>query len=341
MKLDSAIIKALSLDPTKTSVASHGGSGYSTTAKISTTLKDGTNKQFFMKTGSGKGANTMFKGEHESLNAIHRAVPSLCPQSFAEGPLADASGGAFLITDFLDMSGRARGGSPEDGSSGMSLAAKLAKLHTTPAPIPEGFSNPVFGFPVTTCCGDTEQDSTYTESWASFYANNRLLRILEKSERQNGKDSTLRSLVERTAKETVPRLIGDKHLNQGKGVTPVVVHGDLWAGNHGSGKIGGRGPVEEVVFDPSACYAHSEYELGIMRMFGGFGSLKEYHELCPKTEPVEEYEARVQLYEYVILLFPSFPCQSLSFAVLPTANHDAMKHNTWVQKPHLSKSISV
>ena len=53
------------------------------------------------------------------------------------------------------------------------------------------------------------------------------------------------------------------------------------------------------MFDPSACYAHSEYELGIMRMFGGFtGSfLKEYHQLCPKTEPVDEYEDRVNLYE--------------------------------------------
>ncbi|KLJ11629.1 hypothetical protein EMPG_13191 [Blastomyces silverae] len=36
-----------------------------------------------------------------------------------------------------------------------------------------------------------------------------------------------------------------------------------------------------------------------MRMFGGFGGgfLAEYHELCPMTEPVGEYEDRVALYE--------------------------------------------
>ena len=36
-----------------------------------------------------------------------------------------------------------------------------------------------------------------------------------------------------------------------------------------------------------------------MRMFGGFGRgfLKEYHELCPKTEPLGEYEDRINLYE--------------------------------------------
>ena len=48
---------------------------------------------------------------------------------------------------------------------------------------------------------------------------------------------------------------------------PVVIHGDLWSGNKGKGVIGGEGAVEEVVFDPSAVYGHSEYELGIMNMF--------------------------------------------------------------------------
>lgn len=108
--------------------------------------------------------------------------------------------------------------------------------------------------------------------------------------------------METTVAETVPRLIGDKHLNGGKGVTPVVVHGDLWSGNKGRGRIGGQGAVEDVVFDPSACYAHSEYELGIMRMFGGFGGsfLEEYHQLWSKTEPVDEYGDRVNLYELYV-----------------------------------------
>ena len=295
MRLDSSVVRALSLDPAKTSIKSHGGSGYTTTAKISTTLSDGKEKHFFMKTGSGKDAEVMFRGEHASLDAI-RTIPTLCPASFAHGSLED-SPGAFLVTDFLDMTARSNGTS--DKGSGMSLAAKLAKLHTTPAPVPEGFPRRMFGFSVPTCCGDTEQPNDYAESWADFYAKNRLLAILEKSDRTNGKDSALRALVEKTATETVPRLIGDDHLNNGENIVPVAVHGDLWSGNKGRGKIGGQGAVEDVVFDPAACYAHSEYELGIMQMFGGFGSsfMREYHQICPKTEPVEEYEDRVKLYE--------------------------------------------
>lgn len=200
------------------------------------------------------------------------------------------------MTDYLTLSGRSRSSKSSDAPS---LAAKIAKLHTTPAPIPEGYDKPQFGFPVTTCCGDTPQDNTFSSSWADFYANRRLRFILHRSERSNGKDADLAKLVEATASKVVPRLLGDDHLNNGKGVMPVVVHGDLWSGNASVGVIGGKGEPQEVVYDPSACYAHSEFELGIMKMFGGFGGsfLKEYHQLCPKTEPVGEYEDRVALYE--------------------------------------------
>ncbi|KAL8719108.1 MAG: hypothetical protein Q9225_003843 [Loekoesia sp. 1 TL-2023] len=296
MKLDPSVIRALSLDPAVTTVAAHGSSGFNATAKISSTLKDGTQEYYFMKTAPGKDAEIMFRGEHASLNAIHGAVPSLCPASLATGVSDD--GTAFLVTDFLDMSSRSSSGSLEE-SSGMSLAGKLAKLHTTPAPIPRGRSKSSFGFPEMTCCGDTAQPNEYRESWADFYSQNRLLAILDKCEQNNGRDAELRSLVDKTVKEVVPRLIGDDHLNDGKGVTPVVVHGDLWSGNKGKGRIGGKGAVEDVVFDPSAVYGHSEYELGIMNMFGGFGKsfFDEYHEICPKTPPVEEYHDRVKLYE--------------------------------------------
>ena len=299
MKLDSAIAKLLSLDPNSTSVSSHGGGGMSSasTSKITTKLDDGSHKQYFLKTGVGKEAEVMFEGEHYSLNALHHSVPSLCPQSFGWGKLTDSPNKSFLVTDFLDLSGRLALSSSK--SQAPSLAAKLAKLHTTPAPMPDGYSKPMFGFPATTCCGDTPQPNDFKESWADFYAENRLMFILSQSEQSNGQDKELRNLVSTTATKVVPRLIGDDHLNNGKGITPVVVHGDLWSGNASRGKIAGREEVEDVVFDPSACFAHSEYELGIMKMFGGFGGsfLKEYHHHCPKTEPVEEYEDRVALYE--------------------------------------------
>jgi protein-ribulosamine 3-kinase len=158
----------------------------------------------------------------------------------------------------------------------------------------------MFGFPVTTCCGDTPQDNSFKSSWAVFFADNRLRFILAQSEQCRGPDAQLKKTLEATASQVVPRILGDTHLNGGQGVSPVVVHGDLWSGNMSRGTIGGRtGPLQNLVYDPSACYAHNEYELGIMKMFGGFGGsfLEEYHKLCPKTEPENEYADRVALYE--------------------------------------------
>ena len=298
MKVDPALISLLKLDPAQTSVSSAGGVGMSSasTSKIVTKLEDGNSMQYFMKTGRGTEAEVMFEGEHASLTAIHNAVPTLCPKSFGHGQLNEARGKSFLVTDYLDLSGRSSGRG--SSSSGMTLAQKLAKLHTTRAPIPEGYEKPQFGFPVTTCCGDTPQDNTYSSSWADFYANRRLRFILNLAKKNQRGDKNLESLVEQTCTKVVPRLIGDTHLNNGKGVTPVVVHGDLWSGNASRGKLPGMTEAEDVIFDPSACYAHSEFDLGIMKMFGGFsGIMKEYHKLVPKTEPVNEYDDRVDLYE--------------------------------------------
>ena len=149
------------------------------------------------------------------------------------------------------------------------------------------------------CPGDTPQPNDYKASWAEFYAENRLRFILRQCELNNGKDDKLNRLTTATIEKVVPRLIGDEHLNGGKGVTPVVTHGDLWSGNASRGKIGGQEEPEDLVFDPSAAYTHNEYDLGIMNMFGGFGAafFEEYHQLCPRTEPVAEYEDRVTLYE--------------------------------------------
>ncbi|KAH6868861.1 Fructosamine/Ketosamine-3-kinase [Alternaria rosae] len=298
MKPDPAVIRLLGLNLDKTNISSAGGGGSSSasTLKITSQLDDGTDQTFFMKTGSGKEAEVMFQGEYASLQAIHDAVPSLCPQPLGHGRFESQPSTSFLVTEFLNLTGR----SSSKSTKALSLAAKLAKLHTTPAPIPQGCDKPVFGFSVTTCCGDTPQDNSYKGSWADFYAENRLRSILRFAEQNGRRDGDVKKLVEQTVAMIVARLIGDDHLNNGKGVTPVVVHGDLWSGNASVGVIGNKkGEPEDVVYDPSACYTHNEFELGAMKMFGGFGGsfLKEYHQLCPKTEPVEEYEDRVKLYE--------------------------------------------
>lgn len=214
--------------------------------------------------------------------------------SLGHGQLQN-SAGSFLLTEFPDLM------SPRDTSegTGLSLAQKLAKLHSTPAPVPDGYDRPMFGFPVTTYCDGTPQDNHYCDSWSKFYADHRLRAIGKLIGKKYGANSQVVSLIEKTALQVVPMLLGEGHLGGHKGISSVLVHGDLWSGNRRRGRIGVSDGVEDVIFDPSSCFAHSEYELGIMKMFGGFGEdfYKEYHKLLPKTEPQSEYEDRVELYE--------------------------------------------
>ena len=97
------------------------------------------------------------------------------------------------MTEFLHLTGHRL-----SKASGPSLAQKLAKLHTTPAPIPKGHDKPMFGFPVTTCCGDTAQDNSYKEVWADFYDENRLRLILREGEKNKGNEKVFNDLIETT-----------------------------------------------------------------------------------------------------------------------------------------------
>lgn len=313
--IPASILRALSLsDPSKASLSTSGlGSGFTSTGAIRASVPSPSGgssgeeeeRRYFVKTSAdGKAAEEMFRGEYESLNAIATSVPGFCPRALAWGALEEGKGKSFfLATEFLDLGAGGR-------RNGASLAQRLGQLHSTPAPPDSETGKRRFGFPVPTFCGDTKQPNRFYDSWADFYANERLVVILEESEKRNGKDVGLRDLVERTAQRVVPALLGDGHLGfdksgNGEGITPVVIHGDLWSGNADRGRIVGSGRKEdeeaagEVVYDPSAVYGHSEFELGIMNMFGGFGStfFNAYHKIVPKTEPVEEYDDRVRLYE--------------------------------------------
>jgi protein-ribulosamine 3-kinase len=87
----------------------------------------------------------------------------------------------------------------------------------------------------------------------------------------------------------IPKLLGPLKIR------PALLHGDLWSGNVGIDATSGQ----PIIFDPSSYYGHNEADLGIARIFGGFPEsfYKTYFENYPKAEPVDEFEARCDLYE--------------------------------------------
>lgn len=61
--VDTAILDALGLEPANTKMVNHGGSGFSSTFKLSS-IKDGQEMNYFVKTGTGKDAEVMFQGQY-------------------------------------------------------------------------------------------------------------------------------------------------------------------------------------------------------------------------------------------------------------------------------------
>ena len=307
--LDVAVAEALSIDATLSTVQPYQAAGFFVPQKI-TTILNGKSKYFYMKSGSNKemfesmlllpqikleSLLTSWTGEFISLTALHHVVPTLAPKPLKWGKFSSAEE-YYLVTEWVDVETRNGGDGP---GTGLTLAQKVAKLHSVPAPIPEGFKEPAFGFPITTYCGSTPQTNSYCTSWAKFYAENRLRSICRIIQENHGTDSELMTLLEKLVNHVVPKLLGNGRLGGKKGIQPVLLHGDLWEGNKAKGKFDDRDGIEPVTFDPSCLYGHSEFELGIMRMFGGFsaGFFNEYHHLVPKTEPKSQYDDRMSLYE--------------------------------------------
>lgn len=78
-------------------------------------------------------------------------------------------------------------------------------------------------------------------------------------------------------------------------IVPALIHGDLWAGNVAEDDSG------PILFDPACFYAHSEFELAIAMMFGGFSSsfFSAYHSKIPKAPGFEKRNKLYQLFNYI------------------------------------------
>ncbi|KAK9323473.1 Fructosamine/Ketosamine-3-kinase [Lipomyces orientalis] len=276
-ELDSAILSALpgpSNDYTLPS-STYSNASFGTTTHIN---KLGV-PTYFLKYVRSKNLVT---GEYRALQLISQAVPGLCPNPVALGQFGDGSR-YFVVASFLkDL----RSGSGRVWER--KLAEQLAKLHT-------GATSDMYGLPdgLVTCCGTTEMPNPPTKTWPEFYGVHRLQFILDECTRANGHDSELDRMGDQVVQKVVPRLLDPVRSS------PSLVHGDLWAGNAGAINDPDTGETVPVIYDSCAFYADSEFELGIMRIFGGFSSggfYKRYHELVPEKEPKDEYEDRIRLY---------------------------------------------
>lgn len=153
------------------------------------------------------------------------------------------SGVPFLALEWIEAAGR-------DHSSEVDLGRGLAELHRAPWS--------TFGRPDARTTGSRGLPNEPCDSWAEFYATQRLLPLARLA-----RDAGVLSPRTCTALEMVASRLAELG---GPAEPPSLLHGDLWAGNR-LVDLEGR----SWLIDPAAHGGHREFDLAMMRLFGGFG----------------------------------------------------------------------
>jgi len=128
-----------------------------------------------------------------------------------------------------------------------------------------------FGFDADNYLGTTPQPNSWMDRWIDFWRERRLGWQLQLFARKTNPEDGLLTMG--------TRLLARLDLLLGEVDEPaVLLHGDLWSGNAAADEQG-----EPIIYDPACYYGQREAEIGMMRLFGGFGPRCEaaYAEVWP------------------------------------------------------------
>lgn len=196
------------------------------------------------------------------------AVPEVLAVSDGDGRLPP-----MLVLEWIDE-GRGR------ATTETELGRSLARLHRTGAPS--------FGREDRRTTGSRALPNDPCDTWAEFYATRRL-------EPLHRLASEAGALPDRTLGDL--RRVADRLGDLGGPPEPAArLHGDLWAGNRLVDRDG-----RSWLIDPAAHGGHREFDLAMMRLFGGYGAecFAAYQDEFPLAEG---WEQRVPLHQLAPLV---------------------------------------
>jgi fructosamine-3-kinase len=182
------------------------------------------------------------------------------------------TGSAFLALEWIDEGGR-----PSDDAA---FGRALARLHRV--------GLPRFGREDRRTTGSRALPNDPCDTWEEFYAMRRLFPLRRLAADGNALSPGALVMIGEVADRLAE--IG------GPTEPPARLHGDLWAGNRLVDRSG-----TSWLIDPAAHGGHREFDLAMMRLFGGFGTaaFAAYHEEFPLADG---WEARVPLHQLAPLI---------------------------------------
>jgi fructosamine-3-kinase len=199
-------------------------------------------------------------------------IPEVLAVSDGSGP-DDEGPTALLVLEWIDED---RGAASDDARFGRALA----QLHRAGA----------------TCFGREDRRPTGSRSlpnepaatWPEFYADRRLTPLVRMARDADAVDDRVLRDIERIADDLSSFGAADE--------PPARLHGDLWAGN----RIVDRSGASWLI-DPAAHGGHREFDLAMMRVFGGFDrtAFAAYDDEFPLADG---WQLRVPLHQLAPLL---------------------------------------
>ncbi|HEX4867121.1 MAG TPA: fructosamine kinase family protein [Acidimicrobiales bacterium] len=168
----------------------------------------------------------------------------------------DADTPAHLVLEWIDV------GAPT-ASTDAQLGRAVAALHLIGAPC--------FGRQDRRTTGSRGLPNEPCDTWARFYATQRLAPLARLARDANALPASAIAGLERLDEPRLAAVGGPPE-------PPARLHGDLWAGNRLVDQQGGS-----WLIDPAAHGGHREFDLAMMRLFGGFGPacFAAYEEVAP------------------------------------------------------------
>lgn len=160
-----------------------------------------------------------------------------------------------------------------------SFGEGIAKLHAN--------SNTHYGFEHNNFIGSLLQPNNKLETWANFYAHQRLIPLAHKANKRGVLENEHVDLIEKISTRLSSIFPDEK---------PALLHGDLWSGNFMADQQG-----NPVIFDPAVYFGNREMDIAMSLLFGGFDSsfYTSYHYYYPLPP---EWEKRIKLCQLYPLL---------------------------------------
>ena len=240
------------------------------------TLTNG--KHIFMKANAKQNA-AFFTAEAAGLTAIEKTGAIGTPEIICTGTDdGEDVGYSFLLLKYIN-SAKPQKNYWED------FAKKLAAMHNADTSV--YFENGgKFGFFQDNFIGARLQCNTPSDSWISFFRDNRLAPQFKAAD----------SYFEANDRKLVTKLLDHLEEFMIEPEKPSLLHGDLWSGNVMCGPDG-----KAMLIDPACYVGHAEADLAMTELFGGFPP--EFYEAYKQVHPLQPgYKNRRDLYNLYQLL---------------------------------------